>query len=171
MILHGFAWRSSKNTILGPKTFKVYQTYFKHQENIKNFERLYIKDGFSFLIEETLIRNKKLSIKLEGIEDRTAAEPLRSKEVYVLEDQLPNLEKGEYYWYQLKDLEVINQQNELLGVIDYLMPTGANDVLVVKPVKGSIDDKERLIPFMKEEIIIKVEVSNKIVQVKWPRDF
>ena len=51
------------------------------------------------------------------------------------------------------------------------MPTGANDVLVVKPFEGSVDNDERLIPFLKEEIIIKVELLNKTVYVKWPKDF
>ncbi len=51
------------------------------------------------------------------------------------------------------------------------MPTGANDVLVVKPFDGSIDNVERLIPFLKEEIITKVELLDKRVYVKWPKDY
>lgn len=144
--------------------------YGNLQENIKDFDELYVDDS-CYEIEETLIRNKKLSIKLKGIEDRTEVEALRSKEVYVLEKQLPNLKEGEYYWFQLENLNVINEQNELLGAIDHVMPTGANDVLAVKPIKGSIDDKERLIPFLKKEIINKIELQDKTVYVKWPRDF
>ena len=140
------------------------------QENIKDFNRLYVDDN-CYELEETLIRNKKLSIKLKGIEDRTEVESLRSKEVYVLEKQLPNLKEGEYYWFQLETLKVINEQNELLGVIDHVMPTGANDVLVVKPINGSIDDKERLIPYLKQKIINKIELQDETVSVKWPKDF
>ena len=51
------------------------------------------------------------------------------------------------------------------------MPTGANDVLVVKPINGSIDDRERLIPFLKQEIINKIELQDKTVYVKWPSNF
>ena len=140
------------------------------QENIKDFNRLYVDDS-CYELEEALIRNKKLSIKLKGIEDRTEVESLRSKEVYVLEKQLPNLKEGEYYWFQLETLKVINEQNELLGVIDHVMPTGANDVLVVKPINGSIDDKERLIPYLKQKIINKIELQDETVSVKWPKDF
>jgi len=43
--------------------------------------------------------------------------------------------------------------------------------LVVKPLEGSVDNDERLIPFLKEEIIINVELLNKTVFVKWPKDF
>ena len=140
------------------------------QENIKDFDALYVDDS-CYEIEETLIRNKKLSIKLKGIEGRTEVEFLKSKEVYVLEKQLPTLEEGEYYWFQLENLNVINEQNELLGIIDYVLPTGANDVLAVKPIAGSIDDKERLIPFLKQEVIEKIELQDKTIYVKWPRDF
>ena len=144
--------------------------YGNFQDNIKDFDELYVDDS-CYEIEETLIRNKKLSIKLKGIEGRTEVEFLKSKEVYVLEKQLPTLEEGEYYWFQLENLNVINEQNELLGIIDHVMPTGANDVLVVKPLEGSVDNAERLIPFLKEEIIINVELLNKTVFVKWPKDF
>ena len=112
----------------------LYNIEYNHQENIKDFDKLFV-DTTCYEIEEILIRNKKLSIKLKGIEDRTEVEALRSKEVYVLEKQLPNLKEGEYYWFQLENLNVINEQNELLGAIDHVMPTGANDVLAVKPIK------------------------------------
>ena len=149
----------------------IYLRYYGDvQENIKEFHELYVDDN-CYELEEALIRNKKLSIKLKGIEGRTEVESLRSKEVYVLEKQLPNLKEGEYYWFQLENLRVINEQNELLGMIDHVMPTGANDVLVVKPITGSVDDKERLIPFLKQEIINKIGLQDEIVYVKWPKDF
>jgi 16S rRNA processing protein RimM len=155
----------------GLKGYIFLRYYGDNQENIKDFDGLYIDESHSLEIEDILITNKKLSIKLKGIEDRNKAESLRNKEVYVLESHLPPLGEGEHYWYQLENLKVINEQNEFLGIIDHVMPTGANDVLVVKPLKGSVDNDERLIPFLKEEIIIKVELLNKTVYVKWPKDF
>jgi len=155
----------------GVKGYIFLRYYGDNQENIKDFDELYIDEWHSLEIEDVLISNKKLSIKLKGIEDRSKAETLRNKEVYVLESHLPPLREGEYYWHQLENLKVINEQNEFLGIIDHVMPTGANDVLVVKPLEGSVDNDERLIPFLKEEIIIKVELLNKAVYVKWPKDF
>ena len=140
--------------------------YGNLQENIKDFDELYVEDS-CYEIEEALIRNKKLSIKLKGIEDRTEVEAFRSKEVYVLEKQLPNLKEGEYYWFQLENLNVINEQKELLGVIDHVMPTGANDVLAVKPIEGSIDNKERLIPFLTKENIKLVQKKEKLLMLKF----
>lgn len=155
----------------GVKGYIFLKYYGDNQENIKDFDELYIDEWHCLEIDEVLISNKKLSIKLKGIEDRSKAETLRNKEVYVLESNLPPLGEGEYYWFQLENLKVINEQNEFLGIIDHVMPTGANDVLVVKPLEGSVDNDERLIPFLKKEIITKVELLKKTVYVKWPKDF
>jgi 16S rRNA processing protein RimM len=155
----------------GVKGYIFLKYYGDNQENIKDFDELYIDEWHCLEIDEVLISNKKLSIKLKGIEDRNNAESLRNKEVYVLESNLPPLGEGEYYWFQLENLKVINEQNEFLGIIDHVMPTGANDVLVVKPLEGSVDNDERLIPFLKKEIITKVELLKKTVYVKWPKDF
>ena len=57
-----------------------------------------------------------------------------------------------------------------LGIWDHWIP-GANDVLVVKPTDESVDNKERLIPFLKEETITKVDLLNKTVYIKWPKYF
>ena len=43
--------------------------------------------------------------------------------------------------------------------------------MLVKPSDKSIDDKERLIPFLKQEVIEKIELQDKTIYVKWPRDF
>ena len=155
----------------GVKGYIFLKYYGDNQENIKDFDELYIDEWHCLEIDEVLISNKKLSIKLKGIEDRNNAESLRNKEVYVLQSNLPSLGEGEYYWFQLETLKVINEQNEFLGIIDHVMPTGANDVLVVKPLEGSVDNDERLIPFLKKEIITKVELLKKTVYVKWPKDF
>ena len=68
-------------------------------------------------------------------------------------------------------LKVINEEGDLLGRIDHIMETGANNVLVVKQVAEGIDNKERLIPFSKDEVILKVDLKSKSVYVKWPKDY
>ena len=51
------------------------------------------------------------------------------------------------------------------------MKTAANDVLVVKPLSGSVDKQERLIPFSKDEVIREVDIRRRLVYVKWPKDY
>jgi 16S rRNA processing protein RimM len=57
-----------------------------------------------------------------------------------------------------------------LGCIDYLLETGSNDVIVVKPSDDSIDDKERLIPY-RPNVVLHVNLETQCVDVDWDLDF
>ena len=53
----------------------------------------------------------------------------------------------------------------MLGVVDHLMETGANDVLVVS------GDRERLIPFVQGQVVISVDLVGCQIVVDWDKDF
>ena len=72
-------------------------------------------------------------------------------------------------WKNVAISEGRNQQVIELGVVDSLMETGANDVLVVKG--GSEGDKERLIPFVMHEFIKSVDLEKQTIHVDWDVDF
>lgn len=80
------------------------------------------------------------------------------------------LEEGEYYWHQLEGLKVIDQGGRLLGVIDHLLETGANDVMVVKPCAGSLDDRERLLPYT-GQCVLSIDLAAGEMRVDWDADF
>ena len=48
------------------------------------------------------------------------------------------------------------------------METGANDVLVVK---DKIDQQEILIPYIKEQVVKQVDISNRTIIVDWLREY
>jgi 16S rRNA processing protein RimM len=52
-----------------------------------------------------------------------------------------------------------------------MMETGANDVLAVKQCDGSIDDQERLIPWLPDQVVKHVDIEAGFIQVDWPVDF
>ncbi|HAF90280.1 MAG TPA: 16S rRNA processing protein RimM, partial [Pseudomonas sp.] len=80
------------------------------------------------------------------------------------------LEEGEYYWHQLQGLKVIDALGQLLGVVDHLLETGANDVLVVKPCVGSLDDRERLLPYT-DQCVQQIDLVAGEMRVDWDADF
>ena len=47
-------------------------------------------------------------ISFENIDSRTNVEELRDLDLYISEDQLVDLEAGDFYWYQLENLKVVN---------------------------------------------------------------
>jgi 16S rRNA processing protein RimM len=58
----------------------------------------------------------------------------------------------------------------LLGVVDRLLETGANDVLVVRPCAGSIDQRERLLPYLPDDVVMAVDLAAGRMQVRWYLD-
>lgn len=116
------------------------------------------------------LQGRFLVAKLKGLDDRNEARALTGFEVCVPITQLPRLDEGEYYWHQLEGLRVIDQSGRLLGRIDHLLETGANDVLVVRPCVGSLDDRERLLPYT-EQCVMRVDLSAGEMRVDWDVDF
>jgi 16S rRNA processing protein RimM len=116
------------------------------------------------------LQNKVLVAKLKGLDDREEARLLAGFEICVLRSLLPDLTDGEYYWYQLEGLKVIDQLGQLLGTVHHLLETGANDVMVVKACPGSLDDRERLLPYT-EQCVLAVDLVAGEMQVEWDADF
>lgn len=116
------------------------------------------------------LQNKVLVAKLKGLDDREEARTLAGFDICVPRSLLPDLTDGEYYWYQLEGLKVIDQAGQLLGRIDHLLETGSNDVMVVKPCAGSLDDRERLLPYT-EQCVLAVDLAAGEMRVDWDADF
>jgi 16S rRNA processing protein RimM len=79
----------------------------------------------------------------------------------------------DFYWHQLVGLQVFSQEQDVeqrLGVVESLLETGANDVLVVKGDRDSIDREERLIPYS-DEFVLKVNLPNHRIDVVWDPKF
>lgn len=60
---------------------------------------------------------------------------------------------------------MINLQGEDLGVIDHMIETGANDVMVVQ------GDRERLIPYVQDDVVKSVDLQKQQIQVDWNVDY
>ncbi|CAD5108103.1 ribosome maturation factor RimM [Zestomonas carbonaria] len=116
------------------------------------------------------LQGKVLVAKLDGLDDREEARAFAGFEICVPRGELPQLAEGEYYWYQLEGLKVIDQAGQLLGRIDHLLETGSNDVMVVKPCTGSLDDRERLLPYT-EQCVLSIDLAAGEMRVDWDADF
>ena len=126
-------------------------------------------------VEVTALRQQGRGwlLKLAGVDDRTGAESLRGRVLSGPASLLPQAPAGEYYWRDLVGLEVYSteqQQVSLLGVVDHLLETGANDVLVVKPTVDSIDKRERLIPWSPGDVVTRVDLAGGALHVEWYKD-
>ena len=84
---------------------------------------------------------------------------------------MPVLDEGDFYWTDLVGMQVKSTEGIFYGNVETLIETGANDVLVVSPAKGSWDDKERLIPYVDEETIVKVDQCLNQITVDWAPNY
>ena len=122
-------------------------------------------------VEQGQVNGKRLIVRLEGVDTRDLADLLIGSEIYVDQQRMPELEDGDFYWYQLQGLRVRNQAGELFGEVDHLMETGANDVLVVRPSGNSIDDRERLIPYVPDSVVRHVDLAAGEIVIDWEADY
>ena len=126
-------------------------------------------------VDITTVRSqgKGFIAKLAGVDDRNAAELLLGHSIQIPESSLPSLNEGEFYWRDLIGCRVeLSVENESLslGCVDHLIETGANDVLVVRPTEDSIDDRERLIPWLEDDVIVAVDIESQRISVRWHPD-
>ncbi len=116
-------------------------------------------------------QGKSLIAQLKDCNDRNSAESYRGLWIWAQVKQMPSLADHEFYWRDLIGLSVINRENQCLGIVHQLMETGANDVLQVNPSNNSIDNQQRLIPYVPGHYIDRVDLANKRLFVCWESDF
>lgn len=120
---------------------------------------------------EGKVQGKYLIARLKGIDDRDQAEALTGAEIWIGTSQLQELDEGEFYWHQLEGLTVVNESGEVFGDVSHLVDTGANDVLIVEATLESLDDRQRLIPYVKDHVIKQVDLNSRRIVVSWDADF
>ncbi len=147
-------------------------------ENILNYQRFVTprsRAGDEMLVTVEIDQSKSQGngfvAHIKGCDDRELARLYTGKSLYVTKEALPELAAEEFYWYQLKGLRVVNQGNEDLGKVVSLLETGANDVLVVQGDASSVDEQERLIPYVRGRIVEQVNLELGTIRVSWDKDF
>jgi 16S rRNA processing protein RimM len=116
--------------------------------------------------------NNGLVVKVAGIDDRDVAQKLVGSEIFVSEEALLDLPEGEFYWRDLIGMAVVTDKGYDLGRVSDIMETGANDVLVVKAnLKDGFGKKERLIPYLMDQVILSISAEDKQICVDWDPGF
>ncbi len=143
-------------------------------ENILDYSQFHavIKGNSTELeIDDHRRQNKALLVHFKGYDDPETARLLTGTELAIATEKLPQLESGEFYWHQLEGLEVVNQHGQRFGRVSHLLETGANDVLVVAADSDSIDDRERLIPYLRDSVVSEIDLEDETIRVNWEADF
>lgn len=109
--------------------------------------------------------NKHILARVEGYDERESAALLTNIDIAIDKAQFPALKPGEYYWHELEGMQVFTKQGDLLGTVTEILPTGANDVLVV------VGERRHLIPYLLDKVILDINNSRREITVDWDMDF
>jgi 16S rRNA processing protein RimM len=102
-------------------------------------------------------------LRLAGVETRDQAEALVGLPVQGDRHRFPPLPEGEFYWFQVLGLPVVNvADGVLLGYLDHIISTPAHDVYVVRQ-----GEREVLLPAV-EDIIVEINLEAGVVRVSPP---
>ena len=117
-----------------------------------------------------------LLLRPQHCDDRDRAREFIGLEIGVDRAQLEPLAENTYYWFQLEGLAVMAVAEDLgeprlLGRIDHLFSTGANDVMVIDPCERSIDERQRLVPWVRDTVVREVDLERGVITVDWDPAF
>ena len=105
-------------------------------------------------------KGEMIILKLSGIDDANAAEPLRTQELFIPVSELAALPPDSYYQHDILGLQVLTLNGQALGQIVEIIVTGSNDVYNVKKPDGS----QVLIPAIKD-VIKQIDLIRRIMYI------
>lgn len=146
-------------------------SYTEPRDNILRYKPLFLKRQGQWIeidISGGQLQGKAVVMSIRNVTDRDQALPLIGGELAIRREQLKATDQDEFYWADLIGLSVINTEDEVLGKVDHLLETGANDVLVVMQ-EGT--KAQHLIPFVMDEVVLNVDLANQQIRVEWQSDY
>lgn len=129
----------------------------------KKLKKVYLdeklKEGFK---TSCRVQKGMLLMRISGIDSVEKAEALRNKYIYISDDTLDKLEEDNYYVKDLIGCDIIDIKNdEILGRLDYIFNTGANDVYEVTTTSNT----KVYLPAIKQ-VIKKVDIKSRKIYVE-----
>lgn len=127
------------------------------------FERLFLgKDLKKIEIEKSRIHKNLVITKIKGIDTPEDAEKLRNKMLYIHRDDL-ELDEDTYFIQDLIGMTVKDADtDEVYGIIDDILQTGANDVY---SVKNKDTNKTYLVPAI-GDVVITTDIDENIMTIR-----
>lgn len=103
-------------------------------------------------------------LKFKEYDDINQIERYKHCGLYVDREDAVKLEKDEYYIADLIGMQVLNEDDTELGNLKDVIQTGANDVYIVTLSDPKTEQKEVLIPAIKQ-CILDMDVENAVMKV------
>lgn len=119
--------------------------------------------GRVLAVERSRAYRDRLVLKLEGVDDASAADRLKGSWVLAPEGEIPALPDGEYFMDRLIGLDVEDAVAGRLGRVEDVVETGGVDLLLVRNELG----REVYVPLARE-IVVEVREREGRILVRLP---
>ncbi|CAK3949359.1 ribosome maturation factor RimM [Vibrio crassostreae] len=150
-------------------------SYTDNAESIFDYSPWYLNQKgkwVEYKVESWKRHGQGYVCKLAGLDVREDAQLMTNFEIAIDPASLPELSEDEFYWRELFGMQVFTTKGYDLGKVTDLLETGSNDVLVIKAnLKDAFGQKERLVPYLKEQVIKKVDREARRIEVDWDPGF
>lgn len=144
------------------------RSFTEPAENALNYQPWYLRRNDRWTRVELIdarVGDKLILAQLAGFVVREEVLEWSGAEIVVERSLLPEPEADEYYWTDLIGLRVVTVDGVDFGLVDQVLETGANDVLVVR------GERERLVPFISGQVVKDVDLAAGQLTVDWDPDF
>ncbi len=115
-----------------------------------------------YFIEDSSLKNNKLIVKFQDVNDDNASALLINKELYLPLSKLPKLSGNKFYFHEVIGFQLVDVDFGPLGPIADILDYPNQAVIRV-----FYDGKEVLIP-LSQDVIQKIDRKNKTIRVKTP---
>lgn len=116
-----------------------------------------------YVVESVREHSGRLLVRLDGVDDRTAADALRGILFLVDSEELPPIEDpDEYYDHQLEGLQVVTTKGTAVGSVAEVLHTAAGELLSVRTEEGEV-----LVPFV-SAIVTSVSLADRTIEIDPP---
>ena len=143
------------------------KTYTEAPENVGAYGPLSDEGGTrTFNLKSARATSKGVVARLQGVDDRNAAEALKGIALYIERERLPAAADGEFYHADLIGLAAVDGDGTPLGEIVAVQNYGAGDLLEIRLAGAS---KTELVPFT-DAAVPEVDIAARRVVVILPSE-
>lgn len=137
-------------------------------ETQSDFPDRFVLGGVVYMDNERCVilrvHNHKVGyvVGLDVVPDRTSAERLRGKRLTIPTSELPELDGGTFFYFDIIDMPVRTSSGDELGQVSEIISSGGNDVYLVRGVEGEV-----MIPAARE-YVDEIDVERGVMTVSLP---
>jgi 16S rRNA processing protein RimM len=135
-------------------------------DRFNNLKAAYVDGGGKLEVETIRYNNQAVIAKFKGIDSRDKADALKNRLLRVDRSEVPPLNDGEYYSFDIIGLNVFDENGKSLGRIKQILKTGSNDVYAAE----NADGEQTLIPALKK-VVTDINLAAGTMTVKLQEEF